>query len=142
MKLITRVLIFVLLLSCTPNDTSDQKASFSNFSTRIRSAINECKNGVKRVVVALLRTNSDRKKLWKVRYLEYQQKRKLVLEKLRKEKRKLRVCFLVSENQKWNAQSLYDAMEKSEDFYPFVVVTRLSDVTGRTSLQHNVEFFF
>ncbi|MBO6056527.1 MAG: hypothetical protein J6P84_06165 [Alphaproteobacteria bacterium] len=39
----------------------------------------------------------------KVHYLEYWKKRELVLEKLRKEKRKLRVCFHVSENEKWSA---------------------------------------
>lgn len=75
----------------------------------------------------------------KIRYLEYQKKREIVLEKLRKEKRKLRVCFLVSENEKWNAQTLYDAMEKSENFYPFVVVTEKSDATR--SLQHHIKFF-
>lgn len=111
----------------------------------IFSVRNERKNGIKRKVITVLgvklKVRVSREKLWKDRCLEYQQKREIVLEKLRKEKRQLRVCFLVSENEKWNAQSLYDAMEKSEDFYPFVVVTRLIDMKGRSSFQHNVEFF-
>ena len=119
--------------------------SLKDFLRIIFSIRNERKNGIKRKVVTLLgiklKIRVNQKKLWKSRYLEYQQKRKIVLEKLRKEKRKLRVCFLVSENEKWNAQSLYDAMEKSEDFYPFVVVTRLLNMWGRSSFQHNVEFF-
>jgi len=53
----------------------------------------------------------------------------------------LRVCFLVNENEKWNAQSLYDIMEKSEDFYPFVVYTKLNDINKRSSFKHNLEFF-
>jgi len=53
----------------------------------------------------------------------------------------LRVCFLVSENEKWNAQSLYDIMEKDNDFYPFLVVTRLKNTRGKISFQHNIEFF-
>lgn len=55
--------------------------------------------------------------------------------------RKLRVCFLVQETQKWNAQSLYDEMEKSDIFEPFVVVTRLPNNDYRNSFEHNVEFF-
>jgi len=32
-------------------------------------------------------------------------------------------------------------MEKSEDFYPFLVVTRMKHMTGRASFKHNLEFF-
>lgn len=121
------------------------KNALNNFVKAVFSVRNEYKNGIKRKVITLLgiklKIRASQNKLWKNRYFEYQQKRKIVLEKLRKEKRQLRVCFLVSENEKWNAQSLYDAMEKSEDFYPLVVVTRLIDMKGRSSFQHNVEFF-
>jgi len=84
---------------------------------------------------------TNEKILCKDQYHYYQQRREILLKKLRKKKEKLRVCFLVSENEKWNAQSLYDIMEKSEDFYPFLVVTRLKNMKERTSFKHNLEFF-
>ncbi len=94
------------------------------------------------VAGVLFLTNFYKASIYKDYYLEYQKKHEIVLDKLRKEKRKIRVCFLVSENQKWNAQSIYDAMEKSEDFYPFVVVvTKKFDVVDMDAFRENVKFF-
>ncbi|MGN0030516.1 MAG: glycosyltransferase family 2 protein [Candidatus Gastranaerophilaceae bacterium] len=61
-------------------------------------------------------------------------------------KKKLRVLFLVSENSKWKAQSLYDLMEKSEHFEPFIALTVLTGVhtgvdTTRNELEDNYKFF-
>lgn len=109
-------------------------------------ALNECKNESIKCIKFLVKfqnlDNLDKKNAWKDLFTEYQKKRNLVLEKLRREKkRKIRVCFLVTDNDKWNAQPLYEAMEKSEDFYPFIVVTRMRNLTGKSSLRYNIEFF-
>ncbi len=68
---------------------------------------------------------------------------KKVLKNLEKEVklRNLRVCFLVNETAKWNAQSLYDEMKKSDIFEPFVIVTNLQNLTGRPSYSHLLEFY-
>ena len=56
---------------------------------------------------------------------------KFVLEKIKekhKNKEKIRVAFLVSENEKWNAEELYNLLAKSEQFEPIILVTLLSYV--------------
>ena len=63
-----------------------------------------------------------------------------------KNKEKIRVAFLVNENSKWNAQELYNLMEQSEYFEPFVLVTLLYDVhigkdKTRNNIQENYDFF-
>ena len=63
-----------------------------------------------------------------------------------KNKEKIRVAFLVNENSKWNAQELYNLMEKNEYFEPFVLVTLLYDVhigkdKTRNNIKENYEFF-
>ena len=61
-------------------------------------------------------------------------------------KKQLKVLFLVSENSKWKAQSLYDEMEKSDIFDPVIGLTQLTivhnkqDVT-RDELDFNYNFF-
>ena len=66
-----------------------------------------------------------------------------VIKRLKKErtKRKLRVCFVVSEPSKWNMQSLYDELIKSELFYPFIVVSNLFHLENRPTYQHILEFY-
>ncbi len=54
---------------------------------------------------------------------------------------KIRVCFLVSESAKWNAQSLYDLMEKSDIFEPFILVTNLSYNVYFQSYKQILEFY-
>ena len=65
------------------------------------------------------------------------------LTKLRKDvhHRKLRVCFLVNETAKWNAQSVYNELKKSPYFEPFIVVTNLQNRTNRPSYSHLLEFY-
>lgn len=67
-----------------------------------------------------------------------------VLSRLKEEhkKRKLRVCFLVSEPAKWNMQPLYDELLKTEDFFPFIVVTNVKNLHNRLSYKHILEFFY
>lgn len=51
---------------------------------------------------------------------------KIVLKKIKnkfQQKQKIRVAFLVNENQKWSYQSLYEEFDKSEYFEPLVLVT-------------------
>jgi len=60
--------------------------------------------------------------------------------------RKLKVIFLIRENQKWTYQSLYEEFEKSDKFEPLVLVSLLTlaakgkDKT-RNNLEENYEFF-
>lgn len=65
---------------------------------------------------------------------------RIKVNKLRKTKNKITVLFLVNENQKWNCDSLYEALDKSENFSPIVAITKL----GRDSVEifnKNVSFF-
>ena len=76
-------------------------------------------------------------------FQEYHKKHLTVINNLRKEvkSRKLNVCFLVSETSKWNAQNLYDEMEKSDFFEPFILVTSWQDANNYQTIQHTVNYF-
>lgn len=69
-----------------------------------------------------------------------------VLARLRSKKGKLKVVFLIRENQKWTYQSLYEQFEKSDRFEPLVLVSILTlaakgkDKT-RNNLEANYDFF-
>ena len=60
---------------------------------------------------------------------------------------KIRVMFLVNETSKWKCQSLYDAMEKSGRYEPFIVVTQadvdwyLPDDVRRKNYDATARFF-
>ncbi len=55
---------------------------------------------------------------------------------------RLRVCFFVQETQKWNAQSLYDKMAKSNIFEPFILVSPMLDEnSNRNSYKDCIKFF-
>lgn len=62
-------------------------------------------------------------------------------------KEKIKVGFLISENQKWNCQSVYDEMKESTDFEPIILITKVfSDKYedfGKfyASLEENYNFF-
>lgn len=81
-------------------------------------------------------------------YFKCNQNYKKKLEELhsRKNTTPIRVCFLVRENQKWSYQSLYELLDKSEDFEPIVLVSLLwlshigKDPT-RNNLVENYNFF-
>ena len=67
-----------------------------------------------------------------------------IKEKVRTEK--IKVGFLVSENQKWNCQSVYDAMVASKEFEPVVLITKVHskhEDFGKfyTSVNENYEYF-
>ncbi len=70
-----------------------------------------------------------------------------VLERLKSKQGKIKAVFLVSENQKWNWQSVYDDMLESSDFEPLVLITnvwlkRKNDIKlSETTLQENFDFF-
>ncbi len=71
---------------------------------------------------------------------------KCVIEKLKNKTEKIKVIFLIRENQKWTYQSVYEEFEKSDKFEPLVLVSLLTlaakgkDKT-RNNLQENYEFF-
>lgn len=62
--------------------------------------------------------------------------------------RKIRVAFLVVENQKWSAQSVYDAMAESQRFDPLLLASTHVENTPsgsgraglRTALEENIAF--
>lgn len=60
---------------------------------------------------------------------------------------KIKVVFLVSENQKWNCQSVYDEMIKSDDFEPLILITNVHHGSKQdfgkyyTSTKENYEYF-
>ncbi len=94
----------------------------------------------RRNFITLCRNIEDEKLINKV-----QKKYPKLVKKLSK-KQKLRVLFLVSENSKWKAQSLYDLMEKSEHFEPVIALTVLANVHSgmdktRDEMGKNYEFF-
>lgn len=62
-----------------------------------------------------------------------------LIKKLRN-KDKYKVLFLVSENSKWKAQSLYDLMAKSDKFEPIIALTVLKDVhRGNDITRNNID---
>ena len=68
------------------------------------------------------------------------------LEKLKHKQGKIKVVFLIRENQKWSYQSVYEEMANDDEFEPMVVVSLLwlshigKDKT-RNNLEENYEFF-
>ncbi len=68
------------------------------------------------------------------------------LERIRNKDSRLKVGFLINENQKWNVQSLYDEFLKSDRFEPIVLITPLSEIhkynyNNRSGILENEEFF-
>lgn len=68
----------------------------------------------------------------------------LILNKIGK--KKVRVLFLIRENQKWVYQSLYEILEKDSNFEPLIVVSLLTIVhcgkdSTRNNLDDNYKFF-
>lgn len=67
--------------------------------------------------------------------------------RIRQKHGKIKVAFLVSENQKWNCQSVYDEMASSSDFEPVILITGIYsshyDDLGKyyTSVKENYDFF-
>lgn len=60
--------------------------------------------------------------------------------------KRIRVLFYVTENSKWGYQSLYDELEKDDNFEPLVVVSLLTGVhkgkdKTRNNLEENYKFF-
>ena len=55
-------------------------------------------------------------------------------------KDKIKVGFLVSENSKWNCQSLYDELEKHPYFEPIILITRVKQLhDGYSSFYDDIE---
>lgn len=77
-----------------------------------------------------------------------QQRYKKIIKSLKLKKiSKIKVLFLVNENSKWKTQSLYNLLEKSENFEPLIALT-IADSQKRASkeekekyLKDNYEFF-
>lgn len=62
-----------------------------------------------------------------------------ILKKL-KNKKKIKVAFIVSENAKWGYQYLYELFEKSEKFEPIILITLLTSVhSGKDKTRYNTE---
>lgn len=69
-----------------------------------------------------------------------------IMQKLRKKKVK-KVLFLINENSKWKAQSLYDLMASSDDFEPVIAITaadvqkNLPNDKKKQIIEDNLKFF-
>lgn len=88
-------------------------------------------------------SKSITKKFFKKERNDYKARYDNIILQLRKEihKRKLRVCFLVSETAKWNMQSLYEKLDGSPFFTPFIVVTNLKNRSGRQCYDEILSFY-
>ena len=85
----------------------------------------------------------DFSKSAKILYKEYKPKYSRIVNRLKEEikYRKIRVVFLCSETAKWNLQTVYNAMLKSKEFEPILVLsTRLKYYTPEI-FKHNIDFF-
>lgn len=81
---------------------------------------------------------------------ELQKKYNLTLQRVKqkvKNNQKIRVGFLITENQKWGCQSLYEELEESKFFEPIVLITkfkpnsRFSETTTLNMLNESIKFF-
>lgn len=75
-----------------------------------------------------------------------QENYKNVLARLKNKKDKIRVIFLIRENQKWTYQSVYEKFDKSQKFEPLILVSLLELVAKgkdktRNNLEENYNFF-
>lgn len=69
-----------------------------------------------------------------------QENYKKVLKRLKDTNDKIKVVFLVRENQKWSYQSLYEKLEHSDKFTPLVVVSILELARkGKDKTRNNIE---
>ncbi len=81
--------------------------------------------------------------------LKTQKHYKKVLKRIQKKRnngKKIKVVFIVSENQKWGYQTLYELFEKSDVFEPLVLISLLIGVhkgldKTRINSQENYDFF-
>lgn len=79
-------------------------------------------------------------------YYQCNKNYKKKLEELHSKEGKIKVCFLIRENQKWSYQSLYELLVKSKEFEPVVLVSLLwlshiGKDTTRNNLEENYNFF-
>ncbi len=68
------------------------------------------------------------------------------LERISHKEGKIKVGFIINENQKWNCQSLYDELEASDRFEPVILITPLlviheGESIYRSDILENEEFF-
>ncbi|MBR4633037.1 MAG: hypothetical protein IKO48_06970 [Elusimicrobia bacterium] len=86
-----------------------------------------------------------------IKYLQFlivKQRQKKVYKNLcliaKQNKRKLKIGFLVNENEKWCCQTLYDKLKQGKHFEPIILLTSLNEI-NREKLDEkyskNVEFF-
>ena len=64
------------------------------------------------------------------------------IKKLRKLNRKIRICFYVSENQKWKSQSLFDELKKNDLFDVFAVFAPRTREQSLTKDAISIDFGF
>lgn len=65
---------------------------------------------------------------------------KKTLGRLKSKSDPIQVCFLVSENQKWNCDSLYKALSADPRFSPFIAITKLAKDSTQV-FDNNIDFF-
>ena len=78
--------------------------------------------------------------------INYNKRYNNILKRLRSTKNKIKIAFLVSENQKWGYQSLYDLLASDNRFEPIILISLLTTVhhgfdNTRNNLKENFDFF-
>ena len=70
-----------------------------------------------------------------IKYLQFlivKQRQKKVYKNLcliaKQNKRKLKIGFLVNENEKWCCQTLYDKLKQGKHFEPIILLTSLNEI--------------
>ncbi len=68
------------------------------------------------------------------------------IKRIKNKKGKIKVGFLVNENQKWNCQSLYDVLEKNDKYEPVILLTQLEQIHSHneknfSDILENYKFF-
>lgn len=78
--------------------------------------------------------------------LTFQKRYAKILKRIKNKKSPIKVIFLVSENQKWGYQNLYDLLANDERFEPIILISLLKSVhqgndKTRCNLKENYDFF-
>ncbi len=83
-----------------------------------------------------------------LKFLIVKHRQKRIYKKLclvtKENKRKIKIAFLVNENEKWCCQSLYDKLKLSKHFEPIIFLTSLDDFKRKDIEEKNnknIEFF-
>ena len=90
--------------------------------------------------------NTFRKKETKYRLKKVSEFYSNHIKRIKNKKGKIKVGFLVNENQKWNCQTLYDELEKNDKYEPVILLTQNEKIhknktENYSDIKENFDFF-